>query len=244
MTDADLAVLFDMDGLLVDTEPLWFVVESAVFQRLGASRPWTPQDAGTLVGNALQVSAAAMTALAGSDRPAADVVGWFVEEMAGQLDGGVPWKPGALDLLAQLRDAGVPTALVSSSYRRLVQPVLDQLPAGTFTASVAGDEVTEGKPHPEPYLKALRLLAAAPRRAVVLEDSPTGARAAAAAGCTVVLVPDLAPLPPRHPWVYARSLTEVTLGWLRGLLGGDGGQHVQVGGTASRDDGGQDADEC
>ena len=128
----DMAVLFDMDGLLVDSEPFW---------------------------------------LAESDRAAEEVAEWFLDGMAERMAGGVPWKPGAAQLLAELRSHGVRTALVSSSYRRMVDVVLADLPPDTFDVSVAGDEVVLGKPDPEPYLRALALLACSPTTAVVLEDS-------------------------------------------------------------------------
>lgn len=217
----DMAVLFDMDGLLVDSEPSWFEVECDVFARLEAPRPWSHADARRLVGNALRVSAAEMVRLAASDRSADEVAEWFVDGMAERMADGVAWKPGAMRLLAELRTHGVRTALVSSSYRRLVDVVLAQLPRDTFAVSLAGDEVVRGKPDPEPYQRALALLECAPTTAVVLEDSPTGAAAAAAAGCTVVVVPDLADLPPGHGWLEVAGLPEVDLAWLRGLLGGD-----------------------
>lgn len=238
----DLAVLVDMDGLLVDSEPEWYEVERAVFARLGATRAWSVADAEDLLGNALPVSAAVMVERAGAAVPVPTVVEWFVESMAQRLAAGVPWKPGAVELLAALRAEDVPTALVSSSYRRLVDTVLGRVPAGTFHASVAGDEVVRGKPHPDPYLHALRLLGVPAERAVVLEDSPTGARAGEAAGCRVVVVPDRVAPPPAHRWVERATLHEVTPAWLRGLLRGDRGEHVEGGGAPGRHDGGEHAD--
>jgi HAD superfamily hydrolase (TIGR01509 family) len=222
----DLAVLVDMDGTLVDSEPEWFAVESEVFARLGASRRWTLADADDLVGNALEVSAGMIVERSGS----------------GGDPSGVPLKPGAGDLLARLAREGVPVALVSSSHRRLVDVVVAGLPPGSFAATVAGDEVARGKPHPEPYLTACGLLGVDPSRTVVVEDSPTGARSGEAAGCRVVVVPDRAALPAGHPWVEVGSLTEVTPGWLRGLLGSDGAQHVEPGGAARGEDRGQHPD--
>lgn len=211
------AVLLDMDGLLVDSEPLWFGVEAAVFRRLGATREWTHAEARSLVGNALITSATQMVHLAGADVSPAVVAEWFVEGMAETLADGAPFKPGALRLLEDLAAHDVPTALVSSSYRRLVDVVLAQLSHQAPAVSVAGDEVSRGKPHPEPYERALTLLGATAPRAVVLEDSPTGASAGAAAGCAVVVVPDLAPLPPDHPWTVVDSLERVDVALLESL---------------------------
>lgn len=211
------AVLLDMDGLLVDSEPLWFTVEAEVFRRLGASRDWTHAEARSLVGNALTTSAAQMVHLAGADVSPSVVAEWFVDGMAATLAGGVPFKPGARQLLGDLAAHGVPTALVSSSYRRLVDVVLAQLCDQAPAVSVAGDEVERGKPHPEPYERALTLLGASASHVVVLEDSPTGATAGTAAGCAVVVVPDLAPLPPEHPWTVVDSLDRVDVALLESL---------------------------
>jgi HAD superfamily hydrolase (TIGR01509 family) len=216
-------VLFDMDGLLVDSEPEWFVIEQQVYARLGAHDEWSEHDARSLVGNALSVSAGIMVQQAGAQVAVSEVVEWFVSGMVRRLREGVPWKPGARELLEALAVQGVPAGLVSSSHRRLLDVVLDWLPAGTFATSVAGDEVGRGKPHPEPYLTAMEHLGARPAHTVVLEDSPTGARAGAAAGCCVVLVPDRATVPERHDWVQVASLRDVTPRWLAALLGGDGG---------------------
>lgn len=215
------AVLFDMDGLLMDSEPLWFEVEAALFARLGADRAWTHRDARALTGKALEASAVQLAGLAGSDVPAPVVAGWMVELMAERLEHDVPFKPGALDLLAMLGGSPVRVAVVSSSYRRLVDAFLSQLSVGMVATSVAGDEVGRAKPHPDPYLAALDRLGVAAEHALVVEDSPTGATAGAAAGCTVLVVPDLAPLPDEHPWHVAESLALLDLSVLAGLLGGD-----------------------
>lgn len=235
------AVLFDMDGLLVDSEPEWFEVEAMVFARLGADREWTPRDAHALTGQALAVSAAQIARLAGSTVPATVVAGWMVGSMAERLGGGVPFKPGALDLLGELGRRGVRVGVVSSSYRRLVDAVLEQIPVGLVETSVAGDEVLRGKPHPDPYLRALAGLRVAAERTVVVEDSPTGATAGAAAGCAVLVVPDVAPLPTQHPWHVADSLADVAVDRLARLLGGDRSQDVEVGSSPRGDDGGKHA---
>ena len=127
--------------------------------------------------------------------------------------------PGAGELLASLRAAGVPVALVSSSFRGLVDAVLDQ-GVGPFELTLAGDEVCDAKPHPEPYLTAARRLGVPAARCVVIEDSPSGVAAAEAAGCAVLAVPSVPgvvfdPAPRRR---VVRSLTGVTVADLRALV--------------------------
>ncbi len=125
------------------------------------------------------------------------------------MRGAVPWRPGARELLAALREAGVPTALVTMSYRRFVEPVLEQLPAGSFDAVVTGDEVERGKPHPDPYLRAAALLGVPPADCVALEDSPTGAASAEAAGCRVLVVPHHVPVPAGERRAFAPTLSDL-----------------------------------
>jgi HAD superfamily hydrolase (TIGR01509 family) len=130
----------------------------------------------------------------------------------------IPWTPGALDLLAALGPAGLPVALVTMSYRRLAAAVLDGLPEGTFGAVVTGDEVREGKPHPEAYLRAAALLDVDPRRCVAVEDSPTGVASAEAAGCVTVAVEGLVAVPPALGRITIGSLRDLTVERLRQLV--------------------------
>jgi HAD superfamily hydrolase (TIGR01509 family) len=102
----------------------------------------------------------------------------------------VPWRPGARELLAALRTAGVPCALVTMSYQRFVAPILEHLPPETFRVVVTGDVLTNGKPHPEPYLTAAAALGVSAADCVAIEDSSTGVTSAEAAGCQVLVVPN------------------------------------------------------
>lgn len=215
MMTVPAAVLFDMDGLLVDSEPLWYEVEQAVMARLGGR--WGPEHQAACVGGPLRRTAAYLVRLAGSAEDPADVERELVDRMADRLAGGVPLRPGAADLLRGLAAAGIPCALVSSSFRRLVDSVLVGLPGGWFGVSVAGDEVTHPKPDPEPYRRAARLLGVEPARCVALEDSLTGVTSAEAAGCLCVAVPDLVPVPAALRRPVLGSLTEIDAGWLLGL---------------------------
>jgi len=156
--------------------------------------------------------------LAGSSVALEEVEQRVLEGMAERLSTCVPLMPGAKDLLTELRAKGVTTALVSSSYRRLIEPVLDAIGREYFQLSVAGDEVTHTKPAPEPYLLAAARLGAEPGRCVVLEDSPNGVAAAEAAGCVTVAVPGLLPISPAPGRIVVSSLREVTLEWLSSLV--------------------------
>lgn len=210
------AVLFDMDGLLIDSESVWLEVESEVMAWLGGE--WTPAHQERLVGGSLYLAVDYMLELTGADAPREEVGRRMLDGMAERLGACVPMMPGAKDLLAELRAAGMTTALVSSSHRRLIEPVLDAVGREHFALSVAGDEVARTKPHPEPYLTAAARLGADPARCVVLEDSPNGVAAAEAAGCVTVAVPGLLPIPPAPGRTVVASLREVDLERLRSLV--------------------------
>ncbi|MGH3358025.1 MAG: HAD family hydrolase [Nocardioidaceae bacterium] len=195
MTDSGYpaAVLWDLDGTIVDTEPLWIDAERDLAKRHDAE--WTTDDALRLVGNDLLDSGRYIRERMGLEMSAQDVVDELVTVMAERMAGPVEWRPGALDLLTDLREHRVPTALVTMSYRAIVEPLLQKLPDGTFDAVVVGDEVSDGKPHPAPYLTAARVLGVEPSACVAIEDSPTGAASAEAAGCRVLAVPHHVPVP-------------------------------------------------
>lgn len=219
-SDASLqAVLFDMDGLLVDTEPLWFEVEHSVMARLGGD--WTEADQAKLVGGSLKTSVDYLIAR-GSKRASWDeVAGWLVGEMADLLaEREVAIMPGAVDLLAEVRAAGIPRALVTSSERVIMDAVLASLSRHgiSFTVTVCGQDVTHPKPHPEPYLNAASLIGADPRACVALEDSPNGSAAALAAGCVTIAVPGVAKVPENPALTIASSLADLNLATLRELV--------------------------
>ena len=215
------AVLWDMDGTLVDTEPHWIAAETALLGRYGAS--WTHEQALSLVGNALpesgRVLAAHLEAETGVRLDPAAVVAELVEAVVAQVSAAVVWRPGAVELLEALAGAGVPCALVTMSYRSLAETVARVLP-GAFAVVVAGDEVERGKPAPDPYLRAAELLGVDPARCVVLEDSPTGIASGEAAGCRVVACPHMVPIPPAPGRSRVASLREVDLPALAAIAAG------------------------
>ena len=209
------AVLFDMDGLLVDSEPLWFEVERMIMDRMGGR--WTQEDQERLIGGSLAHSVGYMRARA--DRPADPelVARWMVDGMAALIrERGVPLKPGAAALLADIAAARVPTALVTSAERPVMEAVLE-VTALSFATTVCSADVTRNKPDPEPYRRAAGLLGADPRRCVALDDSPTGVASAEAAGCAVVAVPSV-PIPAQPGRLVAATLSEVSVGLLQEMI--------------------------
>jgi HAD superfamily hydrolase (TIGR01509 family) len=209
-------VLFDMDGLLVDSEPLWFEVECAVMARLDGQ--WGEADQQALVGGSLPRTVSYLLARAARPASAEDVGRWLVDGMTSLLmSRTLTPMPGARELLAEVRGAGIPHALVTSSERPIMDAVLHQLGVG-FSATVCADDVRNGKPDPEPYRRAVSLLGADPAACVALEDSPNGVASAEAAGCRLVAVPSLVPIGTRPDRVVATSLTEVDLAMLRKLV--------------------------
>jgi HAD superfamily hydrolase (TIGR01509 family) len=215
VTDALAGVLFDMDGLLVDTEPLWLETETEVMARLGA--PWTPQDQTALLGGSMAKTVSYLLAKAAKPVPPATVERWMMDSMLDKVRAGrVRVRSGARELLAEVAAAGLPYGLVTSSQRSFAEAVLAS--AGmVFPVTVCAEDVTVTKPDPEPYLLAAKLLEADPARCVVLEDSPNGVASASAAGCRVVAVPSLLPIPPGPGRLVVRSLREVSVATLRNL---------------------------
>ena len=186
------AVLWDMDGTLVDTEPYWIAIETELVESYGGT--WTPEDALQLVGNAL-IDSAHTLRRAGVDMEPDAIVQLLTDRVADRLrTEGVPFRPGARELLADLRAQGIPTALVTMSLRRMALRVVDLIDFPAFDVVVAGDDVTNPKPHPDPYLQAAELLGIDIADAVVIEDSPTGLASGLASGATTLGVPHIVAL--------------------------------------------------
>jgi len=186
------AVLFDLDGTLIDTEPVWMAQERALAAAHGGS--WSEDQARSCIGNPIPVSAARLRDEGGVDLPVDVIVDRLLDAVVAAVRGRVPWQPGARELLADLAGHDVPCGLVTMSYRRLVEAVLADLPPTTFAAVVTGDEVQRGKPDPLPYLTAAKLLDVRPDDCVVVEDSVPGIMSGLAAGATVLAVPHVAPV--------------------------------------------------
>jgi HAD superfamily hydrolase (TIGR01509 family) len=213
MSRVPTAVLFDLDGTLLDSEHLWLESELEVMKSLESD--WTVVDQRTCLGGPLDRVAAYMVQRSGTSHNAGYVGDLLLRTMEANLRvAPLRWRPGARDFLQATIDSGIPRALVTSSWAVLVAAVADRisLEFGTdpFTAVVAGDHIVNGKPHPEPYLRAAELLGTSPERCLAIEDSPTGVKSAAAAGCVVVAIPHLAPLPPDLSDLYVVDSLEGT----------------------------------
>lgn len=181
------AVLWDMDGTIIDTEPYWIAEEHLLVEAAGGV--WSEADAHDLVGQDLLHSASIIlerTPVTGTPQ---EVVHRLLHAVARRTREHLPWRPGARELLAELGDRGVPCALVTMSWTALAEVLVSQLPEGSFATVVTGEQVAHGKPHPEPYLEAARRLGVDPAACVALEDSPTGAASATAAGVPTLVVP-------------------------------------------------------
>lgn len=198
-----------MDGLLVDSEPLWFQAESAVMERLDGT--WGHGDQDVLVGGSMSTTVAYL--LSKGTRPAepAAVARWLLDAMVDLIRSQpVPVLPGVLELVAEVQAAGVPYALVTSSEPQIVDAVLAKLDVD-FPVIVCAADVSHAKPDPEGYLLAAAKLGAEPRRAIALEDSVNGVGAAEAAGFRTVAVPSVVPVPQRSGRVVLATLAGVTL---------------------------------
>ena len=205
-----------MDGLLVDTEPLWFETEGEVMARLGGG-PWTKEDQEALLGGSMDNTVGYLIARAKKAALPAVVARWMTDGMLKRAaEGRVIVRSGARELLEEVAAAGVPHALVTGSQRPFTEAVLAST-GFRFPVVVTADDVTRTKPDPEPYLLASKLLSAAPASSVALEDSPNGVASATAAGCRVIAVPSLLPIPPAPGRLVAKSLTEISLETLRSL---------------------------
>ncbi|MDX6375583.1 MAG: hypothetical protein QOD98_4571 [Nocardioidaceae bacterium] len=214
------AVLWDMDGTLVDTEPYWIDTERAMAEKYGAT--WTDADALQLVGSDLIDSGRYIKDVMGLDLTPEQIVEELLDGVVVMVEREVPWRPGAVELLTSLAEAGVRCGLVTMSYERFVAPILAQLPPETFRVVVTGDQVARGKPHPEPYLTAAAALGVPPEECVAIEDSNTGAKSAEAAGCLVLVVENHVPVLEGPRRVFRDSLDGLSVDDLRALsaLGG------------------------
>ncbi|MET8626177.1 HAD family phosphatase [Kitasatospora sp. NPDC004669] len=207
------AVLFDMDGTLVDTEQLWWQASAELAEEL--NRPLTDQDAPEVLGQAVEHTAAHLHKVSGTALSEAELAARLEESFAAKVAAETVPRPGALALLAALREARVPTALVSASPRRVVDLVLSAIGRDWFEVTLAAEDTARTKPAPDPYLAAAERLGLDPAACVAVEDTPTGVASATAAGCVVLAVPSTAvPMPAGDRITLLTSLEQVDLALL------------------------------
>jgi beta-phosphoglucomutase-like phosphatase (HAD superfamily) len=211
---SSLAVLWDMDGTLVDTEPLWMAAQRRLADGYGVE--WTDVDAHSTVGKSMPDSAG-MLRTRGVDLPVGKIIERLVADVSDTLDCQIPWLPGAQRLLSDLTAAAVPCALVTMAYGPVARRVAAVAPGDPFQTVIAGDDVARGKPFPDPYLAAAASLGIEPQRCVAIEDSLNGTLSAEAAGIPVLVVPGLVDVPHAPTRHFARSLCDVTPDTLRDI---------------------------
>jgi len=211
------AVFWDMDGTLVDTEPYWLAAESRLVESFGGV--WSEADGLQLVGSSLERSAIILQSR-GVALEVDEIVAVLTDRVLEQIEVAVPWRPGARELLAALREVVVPTALVTMSIGRMAERVVSAIGFEAFDTIVSGDQVVNGKPDPDCYLLAAQRLGVDPRHSVAIEDSEYGVAAAVAAGMVTIAVPLHVPLPPSPAYTLWNDLEGRTPADLAAVLAG------------------------
>ena len=208
MPPAPAAVIFDNDGLLLDTESVWTRAEQVLYERRG--REFTLEHKQELVGSSAQVAGAILERRLQEPGRAAAIIEELNGLVMAELENGVDAMVGARELVAELRARGTPLGLVSNSPRPFIELALRKAEFETaFDAVLSAHEVPAPKPAPDAYVEACRMLGARPGRTVVaLEDSPTGVAAAVAAGLTVVGIPSLPGIELGEAHLSAKSLED------------------------------------
>ncbi|MEY4899384.1 MAG: hypothetical protein RL294_1195 [Actinomycetota bacterium] len=185
-----LAVLWDLDGTIIDSEPYWLLSEQRLVDEFGGT--WSEADGFALIGAGLSNAAEHLQGF-GVDLPVDEIVQRMVDEVDEMNAKQIPWRPGALELLRSIHDAGIPQVIVTMSYRTTANFVADEV--GLFAGVICGEDVTHSKPHPEPYVMGAALVGVDASECVALEDSVPGSASAVAAGAVTIALPLHVPLP-------------------------------------------------
>ncbi|KAA0112737.1 HAD family phosphatase [Mycolicibacterium sp. P9-22] len=212
------AVLWDMDGTLVDSEKLWDIGLQELYRRHG--RELSDEVRATTIGGSSEVVMQIVYADLGLDPDPGDIArtaDWLHDYVGELFETGLPWCAGAHEMLDELAVAGVTMALVTNTRRALTEKALNSIGRHYFTVTVCGDEVPEGKPSPDPYLRAAALLGLEPEQCLAIEDSVTGTTAAEAAGCAVLVIPNEIDVPAGPRRRHAESLAELSVAQFRAV---------------------------
>ncbi len=212
------AVLWDMDGTLVDSEKVWDISLAALYEKLGGEL--THEVRASMVGSVAENTMRIIYTDLGRELDLdamAESSRWLNDYTADLFEGGLPWCDGAKELLDALTAERTPMALVTNTQRALTERALNGIGRQYFSATVCGDEVTNGKPAPDPYLRAAELLGLAPEQCIAVEDSVTGTAAAESAGCPVLVVPNDVEVPAGRRRRHISSLTGLNVADLRAI---------------------------
>lgn len=209
------AVLWDMDGTIVDSEHYWLSSEQELAASVGAI--WTEQDGMNLIGMSLYDSSRLIKQKLGLEISADEVISTLTASVISKLEHSLPWRPGALELLTELKQSGIPMALVTMSMRTNADAVVARMGEKIFDLVIAGDEVEHGKPHPEPYLKAARLLGVDIKDCIAFEDSISGLKSAEASGAIAIGVPNMIKIPEQPGRILWPTLKGVTISDLQDI---------------------------
>ena len=203
------AILFDMDGTLIDSEPLWLEAEIEIMKELGCN--WDQQDQINCLGGPIDKTENYMQDRSNNIKP----FGYFTEKLDDVMEKKLSTKlyliPNALEIINDCKRSELKIALVTASSGRLMKAVLKRFPVGIFDAVVSYDDVKRSKPDPEPYLLAAKTLGVDITNCVVLEDSLTGVQSGLSAGAQVVGIPHLVKMPSNPNLRVVESLSEINM---------------------------------
>ena len=208
------AVLWDLDGTIVDSEPYWLLSEQRLVEEFGGT--WSEADGFALIGAGL-TNAAEHLQKCGVDMPVDAIVKRMVDEVDEMNARQVPWRPGARELIRSIHDAGIPQVIVTMSYRTTANFVADEV--GLFAGVVCGEDVTHSKPHPEPYVMGAALVGFDASECVALEDSVPGSASAVAAGAVTIAVPLHVPLPESENYTIWHTMVGRDVSHIREVFG-------------------------